>query len=205
MLALLMAAMMSLPLYPLNPVEEDTLATINAHLSMGFRAPTDVVSAGPEVSAKYELLVMHPVVMRTSVDYGYGELSSKQYPRGPLHSASVALEGFYYRGTDELTGYIGAGVLFSYYSFSPNSYASDSLRSNFGIRDVSIGSAPGFRITLGLRYESVYAMEFTVTEVRSNMKYVREAAASVVGEREQEIRLSDIRLTFGYLFTIRDW
>ncbi len=205
MLALLMAAMMSLPLYPLNPVEEDTLATINAHISMGFRAPTDVVSAGPELSAKYELLVMHPVVMRTSVDYKYGELTSKQYPRGPLHAVSVALEAFYYRGTDELTGYVGAGALFSYFAFDPNSYASDSLRSNFAIREVDIGAAPGFRITLGLRYESVYAMEFTITEMRSNMRYIREAAASVIGEREQEIRMSDIRLTFGYLFTLRDW
>jgi hypothetical protein len=205
MLALLMAAMMSLPLYPLNPVEEDTLASVNAHISLGFRAPSDVVSAGPELSAKYELLIMHPVVVRTSVDYKYGELSARQYPRGPMHAVSFALESFYYRGTDKLTGYIGAGALFTVHSFKPHAWIADSLRSQFAIREVRIDAAPGFRIALGLRYRSVYALELTITEMRSNLNYIRDTGIGMVAERKEEIRLSDIRVTFGYLFTLRDW
>ena len=76
MLTLLFTCFLTLPLYPLNPVEQDTLAMMNLHVTAGFNAPNRFGSISPELTGKYEMLFKHPFVVRAACDYRYGTVSS---------------------------------------------------------------------------------------------------------------------------------
>ena len=73
MTALIFTAWLALPIAPLNPVAEDTLTATNIHISAGVTTPNGVLSTGPEISVKYEMLAVHPMVVRGSIDFKYAK------------------------------------------------------------------------------------------------------------------------------------
>ena len=89
--ALLLAALMSLPIYPLNPAGQDTISFINMHVAVGLNGPNSYVSAGPEFSARYEMVLHHPFVFRATGDYRYGRVTSILYPNGDIHRGTIGL------------------------------------------------------------------------------------------------------------------
>ncbi|HUV31277.1 MAG TPA: hypothetical protein VMY05_09345 [Acidobacteriota bacterium] len=202
MYVLLVALWMCLPIAPLNPVEEDTLAAINLHLSAGVSSPNGVTSVGPQLSASYEMLVIHPLVIRGAVDYRYGELNSRLYPNGDLHTTTFALETFYYRGTNHLTGYIGLGAVYAISGFSLSSASADSLLDEEQVVDVELAREFGYRITLGLRYRQSYSVEAGVTELRTDLIKWGRHGPGEWSRRSQPIRTGGFRLTFGYLLPL---
>ena len=124
---ILMTSWLCLPLAPLNPVEEDTLASSSLHFTVGVAKPNGIVTAGPLVSAKYEMLVLHPFVVRGTIDFKYGRVTSHLYPNGHLYSTLLGLDAIYYRGTKYLTGYLGLGPVLSFQSFKWFDQTADSL------------------------------------------------------------------------------
>jgi hypothetical protein len=202
MYSLLMATLMCLPLAPFNPIEQDTLPSIAFHVMAGVSSPNGVVSVGPEVSACYEVLVKHPIVVRTGLDYGYGKLTSQLNPRGDLHTLTVSLEALYYRGTDRLTGYIGGGPVFAFNWFNPSRAASDSLWANEGVTDVDLDRRVGYRFTLGLRYHKSYSLEIAITELRPNLIKWAHPSESTFSKEYKEIKTGSFRVTFGYVLPI---
>lgn len=82
MFTLILASLLSLPLYPLNPEAQDTLASANLHFTIGVNGPNSIVSTGPEMSLKYEMLVQHPIVIRAAVDYKYSDVTTRLFPNG---------------------------------------------------------------------------------------------------------------------------
>ena len=112
MLTLLLAAWMAMPMYPLNPTAEDTLNTLNVHVSVGVTSPNRLAAPGPNISAKTELLLKHPWVVRATAEYSYATIESNLYPDGDLHGLTLGVDGLYYRGTEDLTGFIGAGMMY---------------------------------------------------------------------------------------------
>ncbi len=203
MLTLLFTCFLTLPLYPLNPVEQDTLAMINLHVTAGFNAPNRFGSISPELTGKYEMLFKHPFVLRAACDYRYGTVSSVLYPHGNLHSVTVSLEGLYYRGTNTLTGYVGLGPLVGFNYLSLSTRSADSLRANLGITGVRIRPSLGYRLTIGLRYHRAYSLELSVSQLRPTFVYTSRFSPTTYSETTDKVRLSDVRLTLGYLISLR--
>jgi len=220
---LLMAVWLTLPLAPLNPIEEDTLASMSAHLAVSVTAPNGIVSIGPELSVKYELLVVHPFVVRGAIDLKYCRTVSELFPKGELLSMPLSLDAIYYRGTDHLTGYIGFGGLYAINSFTANSSTIDSLmryesvsdvdmRNEFGYRltlglsvsDVDMRNEFGYRLTLGLRYKKAYSLEVSISEIYP--EFILHGSGDN-GETSRSLlttRVGGFRLSLGYLFPIRE-
>lgn len=200
--ALLLASLLSLPIYPLNPVAEDTLALRNLHLALGVASPNNVMDAGPELSARFEFLVVHRFILRSAFDYRYGKVTTNLLPNGRLHSSTISIEALYYRGTDHLTGFFGWGLVYVFSNFRISGQAADSLRSNFGITGVRVKENVGYRLTLGLRYRKAYSFEIGITELKTAFVYTTALTESSYFEQAQRSRFSNIRATFGYIIPL---
>ena len=92
MYTLLIASWLCLPAFPLNPVAQDTIASVNVHFTVGLSGPNSLVGSGPEITSKYEIRLIHPVVVRAAFDYRYGKVNSILFPKGTLHSATVSTD-----------------------------------------------------------------------------------------------------------------
>lgn len=200
---MLLTSWLCLPVFPLNPTAQDTIAPKNLHFTVGISSPNGLVGVGPEVTAKYEMLMVHPVIVRAAFDYRFGRVNSKLYPAGDLHGATVSAVALYYRGRHKLTGYIGMGIVYTFHGFRPTSAAADSLYKNHQVDEVGIKPAFGYRIVLGLRFHRDFSLEIGITEVKPKLLFtsrLTEDSYSVVAEK---IRLSDVRVTVGYLVPIK--
>ncbi len=202
--ALLLATLISLPLYPVNPIQQDTVAVMNAHFSVGVSAPNGIIGAGAEGSARYELLAYHPFVVRGGIEYRIGALTAKRYPEGYLHGATFLVEALGYRGTNRLTGFIGGGVVLNKYFMYTTGDASDSLSNSFGIDEVGVKPALGYRFTMGLRLRSNTSIEVNVTSFNTEFLYTTWLSPNQYREEHVPVRFRDFRLTLGYLLPIFD-
>lgn len=202
--ALLLATLMSLPLYPVNPIHQDTVAVMNAHFSAGVSAPNGIISTGVEGSARYEMLAFHPFVVRGGLEYRIGRMSSQRYPEGYLHGATLSAEILGYRGTNRLTGFFGGGLVFNKYFLHMTGGAADSLSRNFGIDEVKVEPALGYRITMGLRVRSNTSIEVNVTSFNTDFLYRTWLSPNQYSQERQNVRFRDFRLSFGYLLPIFD-
>jgi len=202
MLTLLLAAWMAMPMYPLNPTAEDTLNTLNVHVSVGVTSPNRLAAPGPNVSARTELLLKHPWVVRATAEYSYATIESNLYPDGDLHGLTVGVDGLYYRGTEKMTGFIGAGVMYYHGYISTDGAAADSLYRNHGITDISMSGRFGLRAMVGLRFGHNLSLELGVSEVRPLVVTTAELDNDRIGVNSERIALHDVRLTLGYLFTL---
>ncbi len=203
MYALLLASWLCSPVFPLNPIAQDTIASVNVHLTVGLSGPNSVVGSGPEVTSKYEIRLIHPLVVRTALDYRFGRVNSILFPKGTLHNAAVSADALYYRGTHKLTGYLGLGLVYTFHHYHLTNDAADSLLENHQIRDVGIRPTLGLRLTMGLRFHRVISLEIGVTEARPNLRFVRQLGETSYSVTTERIRLSDARVTLGYLWPLR--
>ncbi len=188
--------------FPLNPTEQDTLDYMNLHLTAGMSGPNHLVSSGLEISAKFETLIHHPFVLRAAVDYKYGNMTSKAYPKGSIHGTTYSLDCFYYRGTDHLTGYVGLGALFSKSYPVPSQSVADSLLVNENVTDVSMSSQVGYRVTLGLRFDQNFSVEIGLTDVRPKLLTTKSFSANRSSVYQEQLHLQEVRVSVGYLVTI---
>lgn len=202
MTALFLAGMLALPIAPINPVAEDTLRTSNLHFTVGVTTPNGIVSMGPEVSIKYEMLAVHPLLLRSSLDFKYARTISNLFPKGDLMTTSLAADAIYYRGTHRLMGYMGAGVIYSFHNFISSQETADSLWTTEQIHDVDMDPKWGYRLTLGLRIHKSYSFEIGVTEMRPFFVKWGTAGERVTTRTVQQTRTGGFRLSFGYLFPI---
>ena len=205
MYTLLLASWLCLPAFPLNPVAQDTIASLNAHFTVGLSGPNSLVGSGPEITSKYEIRLIHPVVVRAAFDYRFGKVNSILFPRGTLHSATVSTDALYYRGTHKLTGYLGLGLVYTFHHYHLTNDAADSLRENHQVQDVGIRPTFGLRITMGLRFHRTVSLEIGITEARPNLKFVRRLSEKSYSVTTERIRLSDVRITLGYLWPLSRW
>ena len=201
--ALILSTILSLPIYPLNPVAEDTVNALNAHVALGFAAPNGVVNAGPELSTHLELSLGHPFIVRTSADLRAGSVSTRPWPKGSLFSTTFSTDVLYYHGTNKLTAYVGAGVLYTLNSFDADSHVLDSLYTLDGITDVRYESNAGFRITVGIRFRKVYCFEMAFSRMRNQFVFDRRLSPNMIAFTHQEVAVSDARLSFGYVIPLR--
>lgn len=203
--AFMMAVWLALPMAPLNPVEQDTLASMNLHVSASVTIPNGIVSAGPELSAMYEMLVVHPFVVRGGVDLKYCRVTSSLFPRGNLLSMPLAVDAIYYRGTDHLTGYLGFGGIYAINSFSPSSATIDSLMSERSFSDVDLRNEWGYRLTLGLRYKRCYSLELSVSEIYPEFILRGSGPGGESSRSMMTTRVGGVRLSIGYVIPIREY
>ncbi len=199
MFVLLIAAWLISPVYPLNPVQQDTLNHVNLHLTAGFNGPSRMITSGPEVTIKSEFMIHHPFVIRTAFDYRYGNMTSNLYPKGKFHGTTISTEILYYRGTNRMTGYFGIGFVYvkNYISLSPNT--SNSLYETNKITEIYMLSKPGFRLSLGLRIYQRYSLELAITEVSPTLITKQYISENQFSTHSEKIRLNNVRLTVGYL------
>ena len=204
MQALLLATLLSLPLYPLNPVQQDTVATFNAHVTAGITAPNGIANTGVEVSSKFEMLIVHPFLIRGGVDYRFSKLRARRYPDGLLHGPTFSIEGLIYRGTNRMTGFIGLGAVLGKYYVNPTAAASDSLMANHDIYGVYVEPKFGYRFIAGLRLRSAFSIEIGVTSITTDFLYRRSVGPNSYRQLRVPARFRDFRLTFGYVLPLLD-
>lgn len=200
MLALLCASFLALPLYPLNPTAQDTLSAQTLRFGFGFNGPNNYANVSPEVNLKYEMLVQHPVVVRGGVDYRPTFMSSKVHPDGVLHTVTFSADIIYYRGTDNMTAYIGIGPTLSLYDMSVDKAAADSMYLYHDITSLHVRTAPGYRISMGLLYKKVYALEISFAQSKPKFIYKSDLPNGGYSESAIFTKVGDIRVTLGYLF-----
>ncbi len=203
MTALVFATFMTLPLYPLNPTGQDTINYMNLHVTAGLNGPSPIVSAGPDLTVKYELMIHHPFIVRAAFDYRYGSISSPVYTDGDLHRGLFSLEAIYYRGTDNITGYIGAGPVYSMNNFNISANDADSLFNHEGVTSVGMSDAIGYRITAGLRVHRTFSVEIGLTDTRPDFQYTSRVSPVEYSITSRDVRFNDFRVSFGYLFTLK--
>lgn len=203
MYALILSTLLSLPLYPLNPTTQDTINWMNLHVTAGYIGRGEAVSAGPEFTAKYEMMIQYPFILRAALEYRYGTVNVDYLPHGKISRILLAPEFIYYRGTNKLTAYLGGGPVYSFEFFKCNPSTADSLKTNFGITNVSVSDVFGYRITLGLRVHRFYSLEIGITELYPQFVYRRDYSASEYDLSSEEFRFNDFRVTLGYLIPLK--
>ncbi len=204
MLAFLAAAWLCMPVVPLNPVEEDTLSDWSVHVTLGLATPNHFIDAAPDLTLKLEKLWTHPLILRAALDYQYGQLNPKYIFDGTSHQFTLSLCALYYRGTDRLTGYLGAGPVLRVGDVGPSVGSSDSLWNYHRINKVDIQPDFGYRIVLGARLKKMLSLELVVTEVTTDLEYISQRGPSEQGIRREETNLSSVRLSLGYIMPLRN-
>ena len=202
MLALIAATILSLPIYPLNPTVQDTVNTMNLHITAGVAGPSGVISAGPEVTVKYEYLFNHPFILRTSFDYRFGQVTSNKFPNGKVHRETISAEAIYYHGADRMTGYIGMGIVAGFNTFLPDDESFEQLGFSKDNTDLDMSWALGYRFTLGLRIRQVYSIEVGITEISPSFIYREHLSPTKFTEEKTEFRANDFKVSFGYLIEL---
>lgn len=204
MYSLILSTLLSLPAYPLNPVVQDTLNSVNLHLTAGFNSPNSIVESGFEFTLKTEWLVSHPFVVRAAFEYKYGKVNSLQYPDGNVRTFTFSSDVIYYRGTDKLTGYLGLGPVYVVSNYNLSGAAEQLIYKGDILTEVRIKDSFGYRLTLGLRFRKSYSLEMAATEVKTNFIITNQIDAARFSESATRVRIGDVRVTLGYLidFTI---
>ncbi len=215
MISLLLIAWLSLPLAPLNPIEQDTIAAMNFHLSAGITSPNGIVSAGPELSLKYEWRPAHPLVLRTELDFRLGSIGSRFFPGGSYRpsvyltgnyqSMLTGLDLLYYRGTDRMTAYLGFGLVYAFNRFTPGEESLQELHDEYGIDDLDMAQKLGYRVTLGLRFHRNYSFELAVTQLKPDIVAGRDYGNGVYSKQNFPTQFSGFRFTLGYIWQLRQW
>jgi len=200
--ALLLTTLLSLPLYPINPVKQDTLDVMAMHFSVGVTAPNGLVKTGVDISTRYEFRVTHPVVLRTTLDYRLSRVSHVRYPTGTIFGPLFSLEALYYRGTNRMTGYVGGGVVLAMYDHATSQSESDSLRNYHGVTDVGLKPTNGYRLTFGLRFHRTTSFEVSITDVRPSFVYTSDAGNGSYSRRFSRARFNDFRISIGYVMPL---
>lgn len=203
MINLLLATWLSLPLYPLNPTDVDTLNSMNLHITAGLNGPSSVLSTGPEITLKFEYLIYHPFLFRTSLDYRYGNIKSVILPDGKLHRGTLSAEFLYYRGTKHLTGYLGFGVVMASSTFDLVPADNDSLVINEHYTDVNISRSYGMRLSFGLRYKGSYSLEIGITEINPEFIYFKRLNNGWFSESKEKFRFNDFKVSLGYIIPLK--
>ena len=202
MYVLLIAIWLMSPAFPLNPVQQDTLNNVNIHLTVGISGPTRLITPGPEVTAKYEVMFHHPFVLRVAFDYRYGKMNSNLYPKGIFHGTTISADIFYYRGTNKMTGYLGIGVVYVKNIVTLPNNLSESMYITDNIIDIYMLSQLGYRLTFGLRFHRNYSFELAITEVSPTLVTKTHISKNQFSIRSEEIRLNNVRFTIGYLIPL---
>ena len=197
--ALVLTALLYMPLAPINPVEEDTLSSMAFHFTAGMAGPNGVVSVGPEVSAKLEMLVLHPFMVRGTIDGKYVQTRSGLFPEGNLYTLTLGADAIYYRGTNRLTGYLGFGFVYTIHEFGLFDYAADSLGRVEGVTSVDVEKEFGYRIILGLRFHKNYSLELSVSELRPDFRKTSYLGDGTEMRTYQTTRTGAWRISFGYV------
>ncbi len=202
MYSLILTSLLSLPIFPLNPTDIDTLNSMNFHITVGLSGPSDIVSMGPEITLKYEFLFYHPIVFRTGVDYNKGRVTKLSFPNGDFHGFTTSAEILYYRGTDRMMGFLGMGVVYNKSYLNMDGNVADSVFAAESISDVYLEGRAGFRLIFGLRKSRLWSFEIRMTDIRTHLVYQRNLGAYRYSIQREPVRLSDFRITLGYLIEL---
>lgn len=203
MFALILAAMLPFSNYPLNPTAEDTLNSMNLHVTAGVSGQSGMISAGPEFTLKYEYLFNHPFVFRTSFEYLTGEIDAVNYPNGDVTRTAVSTEVLYYKGTQKLTAVVGIGAVLGMGSFELKEADFFDQRENGVPRDISLSDTFGYRFLLGLRLHHRYSIEIVVTDISPSFIYYDQTGTTSFSEEKINFKANYIKLSLGYLFHLK--
>lgn len=203
MYSLILSAFISLPVFPLNPTNNDTVNSMNIHLTGGVVSPSELVSVGPEATLKYEFLFSHPFVLRTGLDYRFGRMNQLKYPTGDYHGFTFSGECLYYRGSHRMKGFVGLGIIYNYSKIVTDQKAADSIMAAELISDVRIDPRFGYRFILGLRRYDNWSLEIRVSDIRTNLVYERDLGPNRFSLEKFRIKMSDIRISVGFLLPLK--
>lgn len=202
MYSVILTSLLSLPIFPLNPTKQDTLDAMSFHFTAGIVSPSEILSVGPEITFKYEFLFKHPFMIRTGLDYRFARINHHNYPHGNFHGFTTSAELLHYRGTDRMTGFVGAGVVYTFNDVVLDNDVADSVLVNESITDVRFEPKLGYRIIFGIRRSRLWSFEVRITDVRTNLVYERDLGPNRFSLERQEVKLGDIRVSFGYLLPL---
>ena len=212
MYILILTVWLSLPVAPLNPIEQDTVSAMNLHFTAGLSSPTGILATGPVFSVKWEILAIHPLILRSGIDYQFGAFKNRTFNtfdnikeiNGKVHNLTLSTDALYYRGTNRLTGYIGLGAILTVGDIKLNRESEEQLRHNYDITDIGFKPKLGYRITLGLRYQRVYSLEIAITEIEPDYTVSYYTGNYTYEEISRRTDFSGFKVSLGYLWTLKE-
>ncbi|HOP07244.1 MAG TPA: hypothetical protein PLF13_08135 [candidate division Zixibacteria bacterium] len=201
--AVALASLLTLPIWPVNPVKQDTAAFLAMEVTTGIIAPNGISATSGNLSTKLEMLIAHPFLIRAEVDYSIGSVMANRIPSGIIHGPTYGVQLVYYRGTNRMTGTVALGPVITTGMFRLSSAAADSLATNYNINDLSIRPAIGYRATFGLRIRRTFVIEVSLTSMLTDFVYREDLSPGRYTEITQEERQNDFRVSFGFIFDIK--
>lgn len=198
---ILMAVIMLAPIVSKNPVEQDTVAITNIHLSAGYRPANDILGQGGEAGAKFEYLLFHPIIIRSSIDYNFCNIKSHRLPEGQNRAVDLSVEALIYRGTKKLTAYLGGGLVYSLNHFKLKKQFDDSLFANGAIYKTELENKYGYRVIMGFRIREHYTFEFGYQESHPSFMFWGYSPSGNNFVIYKDGELSALRFTLGYVFS----
>jgi hypothetical protein len=198
----ILSSLLSLPIFPLNPTHQDTLDVMSFHVTAGVASPSEILSIGPEMTLKYEFLFRHPFIIRTGLDYRFGRMNQIKYPHGDYHGFTTSAEFLHYRGTYRMTGFVGFGVVYNFSRVFLDDDVADSVWAAESISDVRFEPRLGYRLIFGVRRSKLWSFELRVTDIRTDLVYQRDLGPNRYSLERNKVKLSDIRISFGYLLPL---
>jgi len=202
MYSLILTSLLSLPIFPLNPTEIDTLNSMNFHITAGISSPSDFATMGPEFTLKYEFLFYHPIVFRTGVDYSFGRVAKLTFPKGDVQNFTTSVEILYYKGTNRMMGFLGMGVVYNKSYVNMDGSVADSMFAAENISDVYLEGRAGYRFIFGLRKSRLWSFEIRMTDIKTKLVYQRNLGPFRYSLERIPVRLSDFRISLGYLIEL---
>jgi hypothetical protein len=201
----MLAVMLLAPIVSKNPIIQDTVRDVNLHFTFGVRPGNYIQEYGPEIGLKFEYLLVHPVIIRSSVDFNSAYVNNDRYPNGRRNSIDLAIETLIYGGRKRLSSFLGIGLVYSLNSFNYENGSGYGLEefiiSDKIIDETEIEDKYGYRLIMGFRFHEIYSIEFGYQESRPNF--------TINGHDEKENftiyksgRTSTVRLTVGYLIPL---
>jgi len=190
------------PIVSKNPVAQDTVAPINFHVEFGYRPASDVIGFAPEMGAKFEYLLFHPIILTGFADYSISNIRDLRLPEGQNHAVDLGVEALLYRGTKKLTAYLGAGLVYSINHFELRKQLTDSLYTNSGIYKTEIDNKYGYRVIMGFRVREHFSFEFGYQETRPKYLFWGNSPDGHKIVIYKDAQLSAVRFTLGYLFSL---
>jgi hypothetical protein len=215
---LLFTLILLAPIVSKNPIEQDTIKTINIHLFAGFHPGNEMLTPGGEAGAKFEYLLIHPFVVRASTDYNFASVSNAHFPKGDQRSLNLAFETFIYRGQKKLTAYLGGGVIYAVSNFHLEKQINDTLITvdkpqsiltpadtvviDSTIYKTDIENRFGYRIFLGLRFKEHFSLELGYQQLKPFFSFWRKNPGGDNQIIYKQGKMSTVRFTAGYVFPL---
>lgn len=213
MTAILTALLLISPMVTEQQIQWDTLNVLSLHVAAGGNVGSSITDPGMELGVYGEYLVWHPIAVRVGGNFDMSKVNDFDIGRGTRASFCFSTEVFTYRGKGDYFIYLGAGPLYSFNWYDPDSfdrvtfkdYKTDTTFKDISIVDADISGSWGYQAFMGGRYKQKYSFEFGFRVTDPDFIFLTNWPSSegpLQANIYREKKISTLWVKVGYIFAL---